>query len=127
MFLSRNKKNNVYPGKPQFYYIKVGFNGVNIILACFRDVYKKSIDSGEYRMYFGTKTIMNGCRTSGVKCKIHINLIDIMIDALNSTLFIYYFSTKKCKHTNMMLFIKQNTNQNEPTSNVTLFKTMFSV
>ena len=31
MFLSRNKKNNVYPGKPQFYYIKVGFNGVKII------------------------------------------------------------------------------------------------
>ena len=27
MFLSRNKKNNVYPGKPQFYYIKVGFKG----------------------------------------------------------------------------------------------------
>ena len=26
MFLSRNKKNNVYPYKPQFYYIKVGFN-----------------------------------------------------------------------------------------------------
>ena len=31
MFLSRNKKNNVYPCKPQFYYIKVGFNGVKII------------------------------------------------------------------------------------------------
>ena len=31
MFLSRNKKNNVYPRKPQFYYIKVGFKGVNII------------------------------------------------------------------------------------------------
>ena len=29
--LSRNKKNNVYPFKPQFYYIKVGFKGVNII------------------------------------------------------------------------------------------------
>ena len=27
MFLSRNKKNNVYPCKPQFYYIKVGFMG----------------------------------------------------------------------------------------------------
>ena len=27
MFLSRNKKNNVYPCKPQFYCIKVGFNG----------------------------------------------------------------------------------------------------
>ena len=31
MILSRNKKNNVYPCKPQFYYIKVGFKGVNII------------------------------------------------------------------------------------------------
>ena len=31
LFLSRNKKNNVYPCKPQFYYIKVGFKGVNII------------------------------------------------------------------------------------------------
>ena len=30
MFLSRNKKNNVYPCKPQFYYIKVGFEGVNL-------------------------------------------------------------------------------------------------
>ena len=27
MFLSRNKKNNIYPSKPQFYYIKVGFRG----------------------------------------------------------------------------------------------------
>ena len=31
MFLSRNKKNNVYFCKPQFYYIKVGFNGVKSI------------------------------------------------------------------------------------------------
>ena len=31
MFLSRNKKNNVYPSKSQFYYIKVGFKGVKII------------------------------------------------------------------------------------------------
>ena len=31
MVLSRNKKNNVYPCKPQFYYIEVGFKGVNII------------------------------------------------------------------------------------------------
>ena len=27
MFLSRSKKNNVYPCKAQFYYIKVGFRG----------------------------------------------------------------------------------------------------
>ena len=31
MFLSRNKKNNVYPCKPHVYYIKVGFKGVKII------------------------------------------------------------------------------------------------
>ena len=31
MCLSRYKKNNVYPCKPQFYYIKVGFKGVKII------------------------------------------------------------------------------------------------
>ena len=31
VFLSRNKKNNVYPCKPQFYYTKVGFKGVKII------------------------------------------------------------------------------------------------
>ena len=31
MFLSRNKENNVYPCKPQFYYIKVGFKGVKIV------------------------------------------------------------------------------------------------
>ena len=30
-FLSKNKKNNVYPCKPQFYYIKVGFKGIKII------------------------------------------------------------------------------------------------
>ena len=31
MFLNRYKKNNVYPCKPQFYYIKVGYKGVKII------------------------------------------------------------------------------------------------
>ena len=40
MFLSRNKKNNVYPCKPQFYYIKVGLRGsklyrhVFVMLVC---------------------------------------------------------------------------------------------
>ena len=37
-FFSKNKKNNVYPCKPQFYYIiKVGFKGVKIIQGCFCD------------------------------------------------------------------------------------------
>ena len=31
MFLIRNKKNNVYPCKPEFYYIKVGLKGVKLI------------------------------------------------------------------------------------------------
>ena len=31
MFLSINEKNNVYPCKLQFYYIKVWFKGVKII------------------------------------------------------------------------------------------------
>ena len=38
MFLSRNKKNNVYPCKHQFYYIKVGLRGIKIIWVCFLDV-----------------------------------------------------------------------------------------
>ena len=37
MFSSRNKKNNVYPCKPQFYYKKWGLRGVKIIKACFHD------------------------------------------------------------------------------------------
>ena len=38
MFLSRNKKNNVYPCKPQFYYIKGGQNYIGLFswwLHCF--------------------------------------------------------------------------------------------
>ena len=31
MFSSKNKKNNACPCKPQFYYIKVGLEGVKII------------------------------------------------------------------------------------------------
>ena len=45
MFLSRNKKNNVYPCKSQFYYIKVGFKEIKIIRACFRDAYDYDISA----------------------------------------------------------------------------------
>ena len=37
MFRTEVRKNNVYTCKPQFYYIKVGFKGIKIIQACFRD------------------------------------------------------------------------------------------
>ena len=42
MFLSRSKKNNVYPCKPQFYYLKMGFKGVKIIYVCFRDAKQRA-------------------------------------------------------------------------------------
>ena len=37
MFWSKNKKNKIYPCKPQFYYIKVGCKGVFIIRTCLHD------------------------------------------------------------------------------------------
>ena len=51
MLLSKNKKNNVYPFNPQFYYIKVGFKGVKITQACFRDgIWGEGVD-----LYLGMK------------------------------------------------------------------------
>ena len=41
MFWSKNKKKNVYPCKPQFYYIKVGRNGMFVTRTCFRDASKR--------------------------------------------------------------------------------------
>ena len=42
MFLSRNKKNNVYPCKPQFYYMKVGFRGSILYRHVFVMIMKKN-------------------------------------------------------------------------------------
>ena len=44
MFLSRNKKNNLYPCIPQFYYIKVGFKGVKL----YRHVFVMITDKTKY-------------------------------------------------------------------------------
>ena len=38
MFWSKNKKKNVYPSKPHFFYIKVGCKGVFITRTCYPDV-----------------------------------------------------------------------------------------
>ena len=51
MFLSGNMKNNIYPCKPQFSYIKVGFKGVKTIQACFRDEGKEWIYIQESQPY----------------------------------------------------------------------------
>ena len=37
MFCKEIRKNYIYPCKPQYYHIKVGFKGVNIVKICFRD------------------------------------------------------------------------------------------
>ena len=38
-FRAKIRKKNVYPCKPQFYYIKVGCKGVYIIRTCYPDVW----------------------------------------------------------------------------------------
>ena len=50
MFSSKNKKNNVCPCKPQFYYIKVGFKGSKVYRHIF--VMKRRIDE-ERQNYIG--------------------------------------------------------------------------
>ena len=48
MFLSRNKKNNIYPCKPRFYYIKVGFKGSKL----HRYVFVMCFLSSRYYYYY---------------------------------------------------------------------------
>ena len=55
MFLSRNKKINVYPSKPQFYCIKMGFKGVKTIYRSYhmyldRQAWANSIDQMRRRI-----------------------------------------------------------------------------
>ena len=57
MFLSKNKKNNVYPCKPQFFYIKVGFKGSTLYRRVFvmasTDLYNSlGINSTDGKMIF---------------------------------------------------------------------------
>ena len=62
MFMSRNKKNNVYPCKPQFYYIKVRFKGVKIIY--YIDVFLRCIFHwvNIHLHCFNLKTTIKYCR-----------------------------------------------------------------
>ena len=60
MFLSRNKKNNVYPYKPQFYYIKVGFMGVKMIYACFRDEVPEHAQNAQIQIILRMHKVSSG-------------------------------------------------------------------
>ena len=79
MFLSRNKKNNVYPCKPQFYYIKVGFKGFKIIQACFRGENKRLIWNQRcmkkelyQRNHYGGKRVSQ----AEIRLQAHVNRIN---------------------------------------------------
>ena len=88
MFLSRNKKNNVYPCKPQFSYIKVGFKGVKIIQVCFRDVSGTKAYTEEEE-----KSVVNG------HCK-HLALrFSVNSDEQKDRLHTMYWLTKLHKKT----------------------------
>ena len=57
MFWSKNKKNRYTPVKPQFFYIKVGFKGVNISRTYFPDdIYDQlicpSLSLGRFHFHF---------------------------------------------------------------------------
>ena len=78
MFWSRNKKNNVYHCKPQFYYIKIGFKGVKIIKACFRD---KHLSSNFRKVYVASsyvkvtsKNMQNNVYTSAYSPNVTVTL-----------------------------------------------------
>ena len=70
MFLIRNKKNNVYSCKSQFYYIKVGLRGSKIIFVCFRDVHADSEDSDQTGWMPRLILVFAGrtCHFSGLSC-----------------------------------------------------------
>ena len=51
LFLIRNKKNNVYPCKPQFYYITVGFEGSKWYRCVFVMCYYRMLDLTSSRQF----------------------------------------------------------------------------
>ena len=52
MLLSRNKKNNVYPLKPRFYYIKLGLRGSKLYRSVFVMSSEKGLDSKWKEKFF---------------------------------------------------------------------------
>ena len=64
MFLSRNKNKNVYPCKPQFYYIKVGFKGVKLCRFVFMMYWTKSLWHYQASKYNARDISSQGRQTS---------------------------------------------------------------
>ena len=65
MFWAKNKKNRyVYPCIPQFYYVKVGYNGVFIAWTCFPDgdsictfIKNENLSNGAFFFLHGIKVV----------------------------------------------------------------------
>ena len=100
MFLSRNKKNNVYTCKPQFYSIKVGFKEVKLyrlvfvikalfnqtLLICFlflRKIYvvgtfdRKSVESNKKKKKKKKKTLI---RSTSLRCFIRVPATSVFLE-----------------------------------------------
>ena len=79
MFLTRNKKNNVYPCKPQFYYIKGGFKGSKL-----------------YRQVFMTAHIVDCYRGGGGG--VLQKVLSLGSDCFSATFYQTYFYCKPSKY-----------------------------
>ena len=83
MFLSRNKKNNVYPCKSQFYYIKVGFErGSKLYRHVFMMYSKISLLRQPTYIWDG---LINGYKTVNSLISKSKGLSEILLDILTST------------------------------------------
>ena len=78
MFLSRNKKNNVYPCEPQFYYIKVGIKGVKI----------------------GVYSLCAICKSTGIPAQLHnhVQMSTIFFEVSQKERFTERFEHSYCVH-----------------------------
>ena len=86
LFLSRNKKNNVYPCKPQFYYIKVRFKGGQNYMGVFSWWMIASIECLIHNMIWknNNKNIHFWSETDQTKCSGYLFLL-VIIKMFTST------------------------------------------
>ena len=68
MFLNRNKKNNVYPCKPKFYFIKVGLSGSKLYRYVFMT--KSSLNIRRYVSHIAAHEFVNAYKPYSNECTI---------------------------------------------------------
>ena len=88
MILSRNKKNNVYPCKPQFYYIKVGFKGSTLYRHVFVMIHTVPSQANENRWsVLQLESDQSNVYSSLEKVCHHVNFL-IISESLNSNVLL---------------------------------------